>query len=89
MAATGKIFSLPIATTLSENSVIFAADKSKVASSLNDLKFLKLNWINMIATLPSFLYSSIYTFYLKSMYKFDFFSFPCAFCMKIVNQHYQ
>ena len=37
IAATGNIFSPPAVTTLSENSVIFVADKSNVTSSLNDL----------------------------------------------------
>ena len=31
----------------------------------------------MIATSPSFLLSIIYSFYIKSTFKFDFFSFQC------------
>ena len=46
--ATGKIFSLAILMTLSENSDIFVALKSRVVSSLNDLKFLKLNCNNIL-----------------------------------------
>ena len=64
MAAVGRIFSLPICTTLSECSVILVAEKSKIVSSLKDLKFLYLNWISI----SSLLLNTVYTVFLKNQH---------------------